>query len=57
MASFDVRFTNPAFPGDELELDAWIDGKTVSFRCRAPAQDKVVLDNGRCELRANQAPA
>lgn len=49
--TFDVRFTAPVFPGDTIETDLWIDGDTVSFRCRVPERDVVVLNNGRCRLR------
>lgn len=48
--SFDVRFASPVFPGELIELDAWIDGDTVSFRCRVPSRQVVVLDHGRCVL-------
>lgn len=48
--SFDVRFASPVFPGELIELDAWMDGSTVSFRCRVPARQVVVLDHGRCIL-------
>ncbi|CAB3745553.1 hypothetical protein LMG24238_07682 [Paraburkholderia sediminicola] len=51
MASFDARFTGSVLPGDTLELGVWIDGKTLSFRCRVPARNQVVLDNGKSELR------
>lgn len=53
--AFDVRFANPVFPGETIELDAWIDGKTVSFRCRVPARQVVVMDHGRCVLGAPEA--
>lgn len=50
ITGLDVRFTSPVFPGDALELDYWLDGGTVSFRCRLPARGVVALDNGRCTL-------
>lgn len=53
--SFDVRFASPVFPGELIELDAWIDGDTVAFRCRVPARQVVVLDHGRCQLESNPA--
>jgi len=50
---FDVRFTAPVFPGDTIHTDIWIDGETVSFRCRVVERDALVLNNGRCVLRGN----
>lgn len=51
MASYDVRFASPVFPGETLLLEAWGDGSMVAFRCRVPSRDRTVLDNGSCELR------
>lgn len=50
MVAFDVRFVSPVFPGDALALDIWQDGEVVSFRCRVPARQAVVIDHGRCLL-------
>jgi acyl dehydratase len=50
IAGFDVRFTSPVFPGDRIETDIWVDGTTVSFRCRAPDRGVIVLNNGRCTI-------
>lgn len=50
IGGFDVRFTSPVFPGDLIETDIWVDGPTVSFRCRVPDRNVTVLDNGRCPL-------
>lgn len=52
ITGLDVRFTSPVFPGEALEMDYWLDGATVSFRCRIPARGVVALDNGRCSLAA-----
>ncbi len=52
IAAFDVRFTSPVFPGDVIETDIWVDGGTVSFRCRVPARGVTVINNGRCLLRS-----
>ncbi len=51
IAAFDVRFTAPVFPGETIETDIWVDGDTVSFRCRIPARNIVAIDGGRCLLR------
>jgi acyl dehydratase len=50
--AFDARFSAPAYPGDEIVTDIWRDGDVVSFRCRVPGRDAIVLNNGRCLLGA-----
>jgi acyl dehydratase len=45
---FGARFTAPAFPGETIETDIWVDSNTVSFRCRVYNRDVTFLDNGRC---------
>jgi acyl dehydratase len=51
IAAFDVRFSAPVYPGEAIATDLWIDGQTVSFRCRVPARENVVvINNGRCML-------
>lgn len=50
--SFDARFSAPVYPGEEIATDIWRDGDVLSFRCRVPARDAVVLNNGRCLLGA-----
>jgi acyl dehydratase len=47
---FDARFTSPVYPGDLIVTEMWIDGDTVSFRCRVPARNTVVLNNGIARL-------
>jgi acyl dehydratase len=51
MQSFDARFSAPVYPGDEIATDIWRDDGVISFRCRVPVRDAVVLNNGRCILR------
>ncbi len=49
--ALDVRFSKPVYPGETIETQLWIDGDTVSFRCRVPQRDgAVVIDHGRCLL-------
>lgn len=50
--AFDARFSAPVYPGDEIVTDIWRDDDIVSFRCRVPGRDAVVLNNGRCVLGA-----
>jgi acyl dehydratase len=47
---FDARFASPVYPGESIATDIWMDGDTVSFRCRVPERDVVVLNNGVCVL-------
>ena len=46
-ARMRVRFTAPAFPGDTLRTQMWLDGPVVSFRTTAVERGVVVLSNGR----------
>lgn len=48
--SFDARFSAPVYPGDTISTEMWQDGNIVSFRCRVPSRESVVINNGRCEL-------
>jgi len=51
ITGFDVRFSAPVYPGESIATDLWVEGGTVSFRCRIPARaDVVVISNGRCLL-------
>ena len=51
-----VRAARPAFDamGEMFaywdDIDIWVDGKTVSFRCRVPERDVMVINNGKCTL-------
>lgn len=51
LAGFGVRFTQPVFIGETLATELWIDGRTVSFRCRAAERNAIVIDRGRAQLR------
>jgi acyl dehydratase len=51
IAGFDGRFSAPVYPGESIATDIWVDGRTVSFRCRIPERESVVvIGNGRCML-------
>jgi acyl dehydratase len=53
ITGFDVRFSAPVYPGESIATDLWVDGRTVSFRCRVPERENVaVIGNGRCMLSA-----
>lgn len=50
ITGFDVRFSSPVYPGETILTDMWIDGKTVSFRCRLKEREVTVINNGKCTL-------
>lgn len=52
LAELDARFSSPVFPGDRILTELWRDGPCVSFRCRVPERNVVVLDHGRAALHA-----
>ena len=45
-----ARFTAPAYPGDTLRTDVWVDGSVVSLRTTALERGAVVLNNARVDL-------
>ena len=51
LASFAARFSSPAFPGETISVDIWCQGDVVSFQAWVRARQKMVLDNGRAQLR------
>jgi len=52
MRRLDVRFTNPAYPGERLQIEAWnIAPGDVAFRLMAPDRGVVVEDCGRFGYR------
>lgn len=52
IASFDVRFTSPVFPGETITTDIWRDGNIISFRCRVESRGVTSINNGKCMLRS-----
>ena len=52
ITGFDVRFSSPVFPGETICVDIWKDGNIVSFRARVKERDAVVINNGKCTLKA-----
>jgi len=47
---FDVRFSSPVNAGEEVVTEISAAGDTVSFWCRVPEGDALVINNGRCRL-------
>jgi acyl dehydratase len=50
LKSMQLRFSAPVSPGETVRTEAWLDGKSVSFRARVVERDVVVLNNGRAEI-------
>jgi acyl dehydratase len=50
MASHQVRFSAPMFPGETLAVDLWQDGNIVSFEARSLERDVLVIKNGKSVL-------
>jgi acyl dehydratase len=51
IASHQVRFSAPVFPGDVVTVDLWKDGKAISFEARVKARNATVIKNGLTMLR------
>jgi acyl dehydratase len=51
LVSIEARFSRPVFPGDWVRTELWRHGDDISFRCRVPVRDEIVLTNGLARLR------
>lgn len=51
---FRCQFSAPAFPGDTIRTDIWVEGPRAVFRCRAVERDVDLVVNGKASLA--QAP-
>lgn len=51
IASHQVRFSSPVFPGETITVDLWKDGNVVSFEARVAARGVTVIRNGKAVLR------
>jgi acyl dehydratase len=51
IASHQVRFSAPVFPGDKITVDLWRDDKVISFEARVAARGATVIKNGKTVLR------
>jgi acyl dehydratase len=47
-----VNFSAPVYPGDELEMEIWLEGDDLAFQVHAPARQSIVSRGGRATLRA-----
>ena len=50
IASHQVRFSAPVFPGDVITVDLWLDGDVVSFEARVLDRGATVIKNGKTML-------
>lgn len=50
MASHQVRFSAPMFPGETLMVDLWQDGNVISFEARCLERNVPVIKNGKSIL-------
>ena len=51
IASHQVRFSAPVFPGDVITVDLWRDGNQIAFEARVKARSVTVIKNGLTVLR------
>ncbi|MDP3173597.1 MAG: MaoC/PaaZ C-terminal domain-containing protein [Phenylobacterium sp.] len=51
IASHQVRFSSPVYPGETVTVDMWRDGKEIAFEARIKARDLYVIRNGLTRLR------
>jgi len=52
IASHQVRFSAPVFPGDTITVDLWVDGPVISFEARVKDRGVTVIKNGKTVLRS-----
>ncbi|MEO8114243.1 MAG: MaoC/PaaZ C-terminal domain-containing protein [Phenylobacterium sp.] len=52
IASHEVRFSSPVFPGEMVTVDLWKDGAVISFEARVKERNVTVIKNGKTVLRS-----
>ncbi|TAJ72865.1 MAG: 3-alpha,7-alpha,12-alpha-trihydroxy-5-beta-cholest-24-enoyl-CoA hydratase [Phenylobacterium sp.] len=52
IASHQVRFSAPVFPGETITVDLWRDGNVISFEARVKERGVTVIKNGKTVLRS-----
>ncbi|MDB5874526.1 MAG: MaoC-like dehydratase [Ramlibacter sp.] len=50
LASLACRFSGPAYAGDTIRVESWVDGIVASFRATVPARGAAVLSHGRADI-------
>tara|TARA_Y100001970_G_scaffold66567_2_gene84952 strand:+ start:1182 stop:2036 length:855 start_codon:yes stop_codon:yes gene_type:complete len=48
---FNVRFSSPVYPGEQISTEIWKDDNVISFRCWVRDRNVMVLNNGKCVLK------
>ena len=51
IASHQARFSSPVFPGENVTVDLWTEGKSIYFEARVAERGATVIKNGLCLLR------
>ncbi|MDP3659437.1 MaoC family dehydratase [Phenylobacterium sp.] len=51
MASHQLRWSSPVYPGDVFTIDLWRDGKEISFEVHVKARGVTVVKNGLTVVR------
>ncbi len=51
IASHQVRFSSPVYPGESLQIALWRDGPVISFEATVKERGAVVIRNGKSLLR------
>lgn len=50
IATFDVRFSAPIYPGETIVTQIWVDGSVVSYESFCKERQVKILSNGKCTL-------
>lgn len=51
LASLQVRFSSPVYPGETIRVEMWKSAGVVSLRAKVLERDLVVLSNGRADIQ------
>jgi acyl dehydratase len=51
LASLQVRFTSPVYPGETIRTEIWRENEQIRMRARAVERDVIVINNGLAYLR------
>ena len=54
LTGMSARFSAPAYPGETIRTEIWLEADAVRFRARAVERDVVVLSNGVAAIAANR---
>ncbi len=57
LATFDVRFSAPVYPGETLRTEIWRQDGAAAFRTLVPERGIVVLNHGRAAIRDREGSA